>query len=222
MGVDVKKALESVLDKALVAQAPAARANIDRLRRLSPDASPADIVKQLNKSYLSAVTVSGGTAGASAVLPGAGLPTSVLDAMAFTEASVFYVLSRAELQGVSSEDIERRRFMVYTVLVGDSANAALGKSIPKVGNHWGKKVVEGIPMAAIKKANTVLGPRFITKYGTKQGVLVLGKQVPLGIGAAVGGGGNFLFGRATIKVADKLFGPAPTEWDHGPTGGSTA
>ena len=54
-------------------------------------------------------------------------------------------------------------------------------------------------MTAINKANKVLGPRFITKYGTKQGVLVLGKQVPMGIGAVLGGGGNHLSAR-TCKV----------------------
>jgi hypothetical protein len=68
-------------------------------------------------------------------------------------------------------------------------------------------------MAAIDAANKMLGPRFITKWGTKQGILVLGKQVPLMIGAAIGGGGNGLFGWFVVKSARKVLGPAPESWD---------
>ncbi|MDN5763114.1 MAG: hypothetical protein L0H41_12460 [Microlunatus sp.] len=67
-------------------------------------------------------------------------------------------------------------------------------------------------MSAVKAANKVLGPRFITKYGTKQGVLVLSKQVPFGVGAMLGGGGNHVFGRLSVKAANKVFGPPLEAW----------
>lgn len=65
-------------------------------------------------------------------------------------------------------------------------------------------------MSAIHSANRVLGPRFITKYGTKQGLLVLGRQVPFGVGAVIGAGGNATLGRATVLAARNAFGPPPT------------
>lgn len=210
--MDAKKAVSVALDKALVAQAPLAAKNVERLRRVYPRATPSELVRKLNSTYLSAVTVSGGAAGAAGVAPGVGVPAALGDVLVFTEATVLYVLSRAEIHGLHPEDVERRKLLVYMVLVGDSANAALGKAIPKTGGHWAKKIVEGIPMTAINKANKVLGPRFITKYGTKQGVLVLSKQVPLGVGALLGGGGNHVFGRMTLKSANKVFGPAPSRW----------
>lgn len=37
-------------------------------------------------------------------------------------------------------------------------------------------------METINNVNKALGPRFITKYGTREGLLVLGKQIPLGLG----------------------------------------
>jgi hypothetical protein len=64
-------------------------------------------------------------------------------------------------------------------------------------------------MAAVNKANKVLGPRFITKYGTKQGVLVLSKQIPLGLGIGVGAFSNHMIGRTIVGTARKVFGPAP-------------
>jgi hypothetical protein len=64
---------------------------------------------------------------------------------------------------------------VQTVLIGDSAITALNKGAGRSVPYWGKQIVNAIPMSAVNKANKVLGPRFITKYGTKQGVLVLRK-----------------------------------------------
>lgn len=150
------------------------------------------------------------------MVPGAGIPAALADMLAFTEASVLYTLSLAEIHGLDPEDVERRRLLVVTVLLGDSAVGFLSKAVERTGGHWGRRIVQSIPMTAINRANRVLGPRFITKYGTKQGVLVLSKQVPMGIGAALGGGGNHLFGRATVKSGRAIFGPPPTTWCDGP------
>lgn len=68
-------------------------------------------------------------------------------------------------------------------------------------------------MGAINAANKVLGPRFITKYGAKQGVLVLGKQIPFAIGVALGAGGNHLFGWFVINATRKNLGTPPSWWD---------
>ena len=89
------------------------------------------------------------------------------------------------------------------------AAAILGRSVP----YWGKAIVNSIPMTAITKANKVLGPRFVTKYGAKQGVLVLGKQVPRFIGAGIGAVGNGLVGWFIVKGARKILGPPPESWD---------
>ena len=210
--MDAKQAVGSALEKALVVQAPLARKNVDRLRRVHPQASPSELIKKLDAGYLSAVTVSGGAAGAASLVPAAGIPVAVVDVMAFTEATVFYLLSRAELYGLHADDIERRKLLVYMVLVGESAQTALKSAIPRTGGYWANRIVRSTPMTVVNKANKLLGPRFITKYGTKQGILVLSKQVPLGVGAVLGGGGNHVFGRLTVKAANKVFGPPPEAW----------
>jgi hypothetical protein len=211
-----KKLLQQGLEKALVAQLPLARKNVERLRRVHPDDSPAEMVKRLERYYLSGVTASGGASGAAGVVPGAGIPTALTDVMVFTEATALFVLSLAEVHGLHPEDIERRKLLVYTVLLGDTAVGALDKMIGRTGPYWARQIVGSIPMSAINRVNRVLGPRFVTKYGTKQGVLVLSKQVPLGIGAGLGAGGNHVFGRMTIRSARKIFGDAPGEWGTDP------
>ena len=138
------------------------------------------------------------------------------------EASVLHTLSVAEIHGVDVEDVERRRFLVTSVLVGNAAaTAVLEPLIGRTAPYWGKQIVQSIPMSAIKAANKVLGPWFVTKYGVKQGVLVLGKQIPLFIGVGIGAGGNHLFGWFVIKAEKKIPGPPPESWDDlqvtGPT-----
>jgi len=204
-----KELVSQALTKALTFQSPVARSNFERLRRVHPDDTPAELARRVTRYYLSAVTTSGGAMGAAGAIPGGGLPAAAFDVMAFTEASVLYALTLAEIHGIHPEDIERRRLLVQTVLIGDSAIKVLDKGAGKVVPHWGKQIVNAIPMAAVNKANKVLGPRFITKYGTKQGTIVLSKQIPLGLGIGVGALANHVIGRTIVGTARKVFGPAP-------------
>ncbi|MET9883341.1 hypothetical protein ABZZ20_09320 [Streptomyces sp. NPDC006430] len=215
---DAKSLLQQALDKALVAQQPLARKHVERLRRVHPSDTPQELIRRLDRYYLAGVTASGGASGAAGLVPGAGIPTALADVMLFTEASVLYTLSLAEVHGMHHDDFERRKLLVLTVLLGDGAVKTLDKVIGRTGPYWARRIVGAIPMSAINRANSVLGPRFITKYGTKQGVLVLSKQVPLGIGAALGAGGNHVFGRLTIKSARTIFGQPPSSWAGGDRG----
>lgn len=84
---------------------------------------------------------------------------AAFDVVAFTEASVLYALTLAEIHDIHPEDIERRRLLVQTILIGDSAITALNKGAEKTVPYWGKQIVNAIPMSAVHKANKVLGPR---------------------------------------------------------------
>src|SRR4029078_11710809 len=95
-----------------------------------------------------------------------------------------------------------------TVLIGETAITALNKGAGRSVPYWGKQIVNAIPMSAVYKDNKVLGPRVITKYGTKQGVLVLSKQIPLGLGIGVGAFANHMIGRTIVATAKKVFRPA--------------
>lgn len=213
-GIDPKTLIDVGLMKALELQRPVAAANVNRLRRVHADKSPKEIIEILNKTYVGAVSVTGAAAGATAIVPNGAvqIPAAIADFLAFTEATVLYVLSLAEVHGLDPEDIERRKLLVITVMLGDSAVGVLDKVIGRAGKHWAKQIVEKVPMQAVNAANKVLGPRFITKYGTKQGVLVLATEIPFGIGVIVGGGGNATFAWLTTRTAKKIFGAAPKAW----------
>lgn len=217
MSDEQKGLVKRVFEQALGKQRPLALAYVARLRRVHPDKSPSELSNIVRGWYLTAVTGTGAGAGAAAVVPNGWVqvPAAIADLASFLEASVFYVLTQAEIHGVHPEDAERRRLLVTAALIGDSAakgalKPLLGKTVP----YWGREIVKKIPMSAINAANKILGPRFITKYGTKQGILVLGKQIPAGIGILVGAAGNHTFGWFIINSSKKMLGPAPTSWDH--------
>lgn len=211
---DAKEVLRRGFEKALTAQQPVATANVARLRRVHPDKSPEEIARILTRTYLATVSASGAASGATAVVPSIAVPiaAALADILVFTDATVLYALSLAEVHRLNPEDFERRKLLVLAVLTGDTGTRALQKALGRTVPHWAKEIVSAVPMTTINKLNRVLGPRFITKYGTKQGILVLSKQVPLGIGAALGAGGNYGFGRLTVASARKIFGPPPVSW----------
>lgn len=212
----VGAALTKGADRAVAISRPAVLKHIAQTRRSRPEESPADIIKVLGRRFTAAVATTGTVSGASAVVPGVTTPASVAlavaDAGTFTAAAGLYTLALAEVHGIPVHDLERRRTLLLGVLLGDAGSKAINKAVGRTGPHWARRVVAAVPQEAIRSANKVLGHNFVTRYGTQQGVLVLGKQVPLGIGGAIGGAGNALFARVTIKAATRAFGPAPTEW----------
>ncbi len=208
--------VQRTFHRALLSQQTVALSNLERLRRVHPDKTPQEMLDFVNKWYVGAVAASGAGAGAAAAVPnlvGQGV-AAALDFAGFLEASVLYVYTAAELSGVHPEDLESKRLLVSAVLLGQSATGVLEKIIGKVVPHWGRQLVgpKVLSREVIKNINRVMGPRFITIYGTKTGVLVAGKQIPLMIGAAIGGAGNALFATGIIKSAKKVFGPAQVTW----------
>jgi hypothetical protein len=216
-GLETASVVLAMLDKALSLQAPLADRHIARLRRSRPDAQPVKITKRLNAEFRAATISAGAGVGAAAAAPGVGtaaaLALSGTEALGFLNATSLYVLSRATVHGIPVYAIERRRTLVMAVMLGEAGAKSVQKVAERTGQHWAKSLVKGIPQAKINAVNKVLGRHFVTKYGTKQGIVVLGRVIPFGIGAAIGGAANAAFSQGIIKAADGAFGPAPESWD---------
>lgn len=205
-----------VLDKAIGLQTPLVRKNIARARQRNPEATPAEVVRTLERMYVSALTGTGiavgGAAAAPAVGTGIALALSAGEAFSSLELSTLFVLSVAEVHGVRLDEIERRRTLVMGILLGRSSSATIGKVAERTGQHWGRQLVSKVPLATLRQINSVLGPNFITRYGTRQGIIVLGRVVPFGIGAVIGGGANAALASLAVRAARHAFGPAPQSW----------
>lgn len=215
-GDQARVALAAAVEKGIGVQQPAVQSYLRRARQRRPDASPGEVLASLERQYLASVVTLGGGAGATAAVPGIGTAAAVVvnvaEVGAFMEASTLFCLAVAEVHGVQVEDLERRRTLLLAVLMGDGGSKIVQKMAGRTGPYWGRSITKSVPMSTIDAINKVLGPRFVTKYGTKQGVLVLGRHLPLGLGAAIGATGNALLGRTTIAGARRAFGPAPDAW----------
>ena len=208
---------ESALDKALGIQASAVEKNLARARQRFPDATPAEVIRTLEVMYRSALAGTGAAVGAVAAAPAVGtaaaLALSGAEAIGSFELTALFVLSLAEIHGVRVDELERRRTLIIGIALGGGGAETIGKMAERSGQHWAKQIVSRVPVARLNQINKVLGRNFITKYGTKQGIIVLGKVVPFGIGVVIGGGANLLLAETAIRASRRAFGPSPKGWD---------
>jgi hypothetical protein len=211
----VERALDTALDKALEMQRPFVQGYLDRLRRKEPKPTPAQVARQLERRYLAAVVGIGGASGAAATVPGVGTAASVAsgaaEITAFVSASTLYVLALAELYGVPVSDPEVRRALVLSVLVGEAGGALLAGGEAAEG-HWAQLLTRATSRDKLAGINSYLGRLLLRRLGARQGALLLGRALPLGIGAAVGAGGNAALARGAIGSARRAFGPAPSRF----------
>ena len=211
------KLLSNILESSTRLQAPAVKAYVARLRRSAPDATPAAIVTKCEKHYLAVVMASGAAVGSAAAFPGIGT-LAALSAVAgetvlFLEATAAFVLAVAEVHGIPVEDRERRRTMVLSVLVGEDGTGAV-RDLLGPGRTSGAWLAEAelLPLPVVSQLNSRLMQYFVRKYTIKRTAMAFGKMLPVGIGAAIGGGGNRLMGRKIVDNARRAFGPAPSRW----------
>lgn len=204
--------LDAALDKALAVERPVVQAYLDRVRTKRPDATPAEVVEMLERRYFAAVVGIGGASGAAAAMPGAGTVASVAsgaaEITAFVTATATFVLALAELHSVPVSDPEIRRALVVAVLLGESGAAALG--VAEEGTrHWAQALGRNVSRERLTGVNSRLAHLFVTRFGARQGALLFGRALPLGIGAGVGAVGNAALGRAAIAASRRAFGRAP-------------
>lgn len=211
----VERALDAALDKALAIQRPAVQSYLGWVRRQHPEMTPAQVVQQLERRYLAAVVSIGGASGAAAAVPGVGTAATVAsgaaEVTAFVSASALYVLALAELHGVPVSDPEVRRALVVSVLVGEGSIPALEAGAAAEA-HWAHVLARATPRDKVAVVNSYLGRLLVRRFGARQGALFLGRALPLGVGAAIGAGGNAALARAAISAARKAFGPPPAEF----------
>lgn len=206
---------DGFLDRAIRQASKLAGAAVEQLRAQYPGADDGILVAKLEVLFSTTVTTTGAATGGMAAAPGVGtfaaLATGVGDGTFFLTASASHVLAVANVYGIRVEHYERQRALLLMVLAGGGAAGGMTKAAGRTGAHLGARAVEAAPMEAIRQANRILGRNFVTKYGAKQGIVVLGRAAPFGLGAVIGGGGNYVMARGVIKATRKAFESALAE-----------
>ncbi|MCU1571508.1 MAG: hypothetical protein JWR33_2249 [Naasia sp.] len=209
-------------ERLLSVQRPLVVANIRAIRKRRPNASPADIIRILERHYLTAVTTGGAAVGASAVVPGIGTVASLglsgVETAGFLEASALFAQSVTEVHGIAIVEPERARSLVMALMLGSTGQDLVRQFAGQVGRgsgnrsaYWGELITSSLPKAMVGQLTDRLKRSFIRRFITRQGTSVLGRLVPFGVGAVVGGAGNHLLGRRVINAAREAFPPPPLE-----------
>ncbi|MEH0109520.1 hypothetical protein V6N00_07350 [Tersicoccus sp. MR15.9] len=215
-----KPGLTRVLNRTLDVNRPLVLANLKRLRRKHPNAGAQKLAKLLQRDYLAAVTVGGGGIGATAVVPGIGtvasLGLSAVATGAFLEASAFYAQSIAELHGVHAKDPEKTKTMVMAIMLGEEGSQLMQSFAAQASGRgagptarWGLVLGRGGSDTITRSIVASIRRRFIKRYLLRSGGAVLGRALPFGVGAVIGGGANLAMGRAVIKATTEAFGEVP-------------
>lgn len=206
-------------DKLLSVQRPVVLAHIRQIRSSKPDASPAEIITILERRFLAAVTSGGALVGASAVLPVVGVGTSLalsgIETAGFLEASALFAQSITEIHGIALVEPERARTLVMAMMLGTGGQELLQQVAAQAAgggsrtSYWGEVVTKSLPRAAFGPVADRVRTAFLRRFAVTQGTSVVGRMVPFGVGAVVGGTGNHLLGRKIVRSAREAFGPAP-------------
>lgn len=235
---DISKSedFKSKIYQAISVQRPVVLEYLKSLRRGKPNATAAEILKELDKRYVATVTITSTGVGASAAIPVVGIPLAlglgVTDLLFFYETSALYVLAATELHGIEVSDAERARPLVFGMLLGQKSQSQVAKLVRQaagaggvdqaralatgmVGRRlpagWGEVLTQQLPDSALAPLETVIVRRALMA-GAKFGAGTLGKAIPFGFGAVVGGVGSFTFGRDVVKAARLAFPMPPTDF----------
>lgn len=219
-GGETPRVVNVTLDRFLAIQRPVVLAHLRSIRRRHPDAGPAQLALILERRYLAAVTTGGAAVGVTAVIPAIGtgitLALSGLETAGFLEATALYAQSLSELHGIAVDDPERARALVMTMMLGHEgsdlvrqlAGQFAGDGVAR-NAYWGELVTNNIPRAIMGPLTDRLKGLFIRQFATKGGVSLIGKAVPFGIGAVIGGAGNRILGNRVVRSSRLAFGQSP-------------
>lgn len=214
------RALEGILG----VQRPLVVNHLRALRRRNPQMTPAEMLGRLEKQYLAAVSTGGAAVGASAVAPGIGtvasLGLTMAETIGFLEASAFYAQAVAEVHGIVVEDEQRAKALVMGIMLGNGGTALVKRATERAlgrgaaGNaFWGELITSRLPSGSMGQVVDFLRRAFLRRMARNTGASMLGRAMPFGIGAVVGGVGNNILGRQIVNAAKEAFGPAPVSFD---------
>ena len=207
------------IDKVLSVQRPVVLAHIRSIRSSKPDASPAQVIAILERRFLTAVTGGGALVGASSAIPAVGVATSLVlsgvETAGFLEASALFAQSVTEVHGIAVVEPERARTLVMAMMLGNGGQELLQQFATEASGrgsraaYWGEFVTKNLPRAALGPLTDRVRTAFLRRFAVTQGTSVVGRAIPFGIGAVVGGVGNNILGRRIVRSAREAFPPPP-------------
>lgn len=219
-----KPAFQRAVLAAMRAQRPLVVANLRRLTKKYPHASPGELADRISRRYIQSLTGTGAAAGGVGAIPGIGTATSLGAsfgaALGFLELTSFYAQSIAELAGLHTNNDKEAQTLVMTIMLGEEGRELLQQAAStQPGTRFGTLgpsawIASGIT-GLTERAFTSLANRFMRTLVRGEAVRFLGRLVPFGIGAGIGGVANRNLARQVVVQTQETFGQLP-QWEYLP------
>ena len=180
-----------------------------RAAELPGDIRP-DRIRALTEQFARELGAAGAAAGAAAAAPAVGTMATIAATTAelawFTGRAGDLILTMAALHGHPNPTVDERRAWVLALLIyGGSARDGLARSINEASTGMVLAGDHRVPIATLQAANRLMGKRLVRRYGTRRGIAALGRLIPVGVGALIGGTTNYMAIRTLARNADEFF-----------------
>lgn len=181
-------------------------------------ALPGDIrpekIKSLSDSFSRELGAAGAAAGAAAVAPTVGTAATLMTATAelawFTARAGDLILTIAATHGRPEPTVDERRAWVLAVLIyGSSAKDGITRAINEASTGVSPAGDRRVPLATLQIANRLMSRSLLRRYGSRRAVIAVGRALPIGIGAFIGGSANYAAIRTLARNADRFFARLP-------------
>lgn len=181
-----------------------------------------DRLRSVSRRFRHELTSLGAATGAAAAVPGIGT-TGALSMMAaevgwFALRATDLIMTIGAVYGrIESSPEERRAWVLSVLAFGEQAAEEFAQLLHGLdrdstirGGQVGAAMVgvlqgDVATVDALRRVNSALAAKVAGKYGFRRGPAVIGKLIPFGIGAVIGGSANWALSRALSAQARKFF-----------------
>ena len=207
LSVRLAGATEAAIDEIVRRRSHAIRATVEVERLRHPDASPQDIARLLMYRRGKASAIGGAVSALPGAFPGVGTATEVgaglADAVALVYAQVALVLAVAASFDHDLDAHDDRAADVRVVLALDAGAAKFGKG-------GVVELADGEPLlphdrTLSEELNRELGAMVVKRTARRRVRTLLGREIPFGVGVAIGAGANFKAIRHTGRTALRYY-----------------
>ena len=219
-----KPAFQRAVLAAMRTQRPLVIANLRRLTKKYPQDSPGELADRMSRRYIASLATTGAAAGGVGAVPGIGTATSLGAsfgaAVGFLELTALYAQSIAELAGLHTKDDKESQALVMTIMLGEEGRELLKQAATsQPGTRFGTLgpsawIASGIT-GLTERAFSSLANRFMRTLVRGEAIRFMGRLVPFGIGAGIGGFANRNLARQVVLQTQETFGELP-QWHYLP------
>jgi hypothetical protein len=198
---------EQAIDLVARTRGPAIAAMVEVEQLRHPGLSPRELAELLTQQRMKVVAASGAISALPGAIPGAGSVTeigaSLIDGgwLAYNEVTLILAIAAAYGRDLRDEDA-RRLDVLLTIALEAGIAVEAGKRLTLLGEHV---AVGEVPRDMVAAVNRRIGGDVVKRIARRRVKVILGRELPLGFGVAIGAGFNYVMMRRIGRAAIRYF-----------------